>query len=130
MHEFEISEERRSLDDDQPIVMSRGLERPSVFQKDENSISRLRRSPTSSCCSLQDASRTAVSTSTMTDSQENSVQCVAVSYVGPYRMIGGQAFLELTLQLLDGSEVRYLASRPAAKSLIEGLTLAENLARS
>ncbi len=71
-----------------------------------------------------------MSISTMTDSREHSVQRVAVSYVGPYRTIGGQAFLELTLQLLDGSEVSYLASRPAAKSLIEGLTLAENLARS
>ncbi len=66
----------------------------------------------------------------MNDSRENSIQCVAVSYVGPYNLIGGQAFLELTLQLIDGSEVSYLVSRPAVRSLLDGLGLAENLARS
>ena len=66
----------------------------------------------------------------MTNNRENSVQCVAISYVGPFKLYGGQAFLELTLELLDGSEVSYLVSRPAVRSLLEGLTLAESLARS
>ncbi|MBI2798669.1 MAG: hypothetical protein HYX63_00025 [Gammaproteobacteria bacterium] len=66
----------------------------------------------------------------MTNNREDSVQCVAVTYVGPYNIYGGNAFLEITLELIDGSEISYLVSRPAAKSLLEGLTLAENLARS
>ena len=66
----------------------------------------------------------------MVSNLEKSIQCVGVTYVGPFKIYGGQAFLELTLQLIDGSEVSYLVSRPAVKSLIEGLTLAENLARS
>ena len=66
----------------------------------------------------------------MTDSRENSIQCVAVSYVGPYSLIGGQAFVELTLQLIERFKVSYLVSRPAVRSLLDGPALAENLARS
>ena len=66
----------------------------------------------------------------MNKSRENSVQCVAVTYVGPYKIYGGAPFLEVTLELIDGSEASYLVSRPAVKSLIEGLAIAEHLARS
>lgn len=66
----------------------------------------------------------------MNNTHDRSVQCVAVSYVGPYKLIGGMAYLEVMLQLMDGSELSYLVSRTAVRSLIEGLTLAENLARS
>ena len=66
----------------------------------------------------------------MISNRENSVQCVAVTYVGPYEIYGGEPFLELTLQLIDGGEMSYLVSRPAVKSLLEGLALAENFARS
>ena len=84
----------------------------------------------SSRYSLQVGSGSAHSTIEMKNNQDQSVQCVGVSYVGPFKLYGGQAFLELTLQLLDGSEVSYLVSRPAVRSLIEGMTLAETLARS
>lgn len=66
----------------------------------------------------------------MKDSRENSVQCVAITFVGPYKVYGSQPFLELTLQLIDGAEVSYLVSRPAVRTLIEGLTLAEKFALS
>ncbi len=66
----------------------------------------------------------------MTSNFENSVQCVAVTYVGPFKIYAGEAHLELILELIDGSEVSYLVSRPAVRSLLDGLALAENLARS
>lgn len=50
--------------------------------------------------------------------------------MGPFKLDVEEAFLELTLELLDGSEVSYLVSRPAVRSLFEGLTFAKNLARS
>lgn len=71
-----------------------------------------------------------MSSSMMNGSLENSVQCVALTYVGPYELIGGVAYLEVILELMDGSEASYLLSRPAVQSLIEGLTCAEILARS
>ena len=58
------------------------------------------------------------------------MHCVAVTYVGTYRIYRAQAFLELTVALKDGTEVSYLVPRTAAPSLLEGLTLAEKLARS
>ncbi len=66
----------------------------------------------------------------MRNNRESSVQCVAVTYVGPYELIGGVAYLEVILELIDGSEASYLLSRPAVQSLLEGLTCAETLARS
>ena len=66
----------------------------------------------------------------MSNNRKDSVQCVAISYVGPFKLDVEEAFLELTLELLDGSEVSYLVSRPAVRSLFEGLTFAKNLARS
>ena len=66
----------------------------------------------------------------MNRNREDSVQCVAVTYVGPYKIYGGAPFLEVTLELIDGSEVSYVVSRPAVKSLIEGLAIAEYLAHS
>ena len=71
-----------------------------------------------------------LSRNAMAKNREDSVQCVAITYVGPFEIHGGEAFLEITLQLIDGSEVSYLVSRPAVRSLLEGLALAEKLARS
>lgn len=48
----------------------------------------------------------------------------------PLQNLWWGAFLEVSLELIDGSEVSYLISRPAVRSLLEGLALAENLARS
>ena len=47
----------------------------------------------------------------MSSTQDRSLQCVAVCYVGPYKLIGGMAYLEVTIQLIDGSELSYLVSR-------------------
>ena len=66
----------------------------------------------------------------MNKNREDSVQCVGVTYVGPYKIYGGAAFLEVTLELIDGGEVSYLVSRPAVQSLMDGLQIAETLMRS
>ena len=75
-------------------------------------------------------SATGLSTLPMSDNQADSVQCVAVTYVSPYNLIGGVPYLEVILELIDGREVSYLVSRPAVQSLLQGLTFAESLARS
>lgn len=66
----------------------------------------------------------------MSGRPKDSVQCIADGYVEPLKIYGGEAFLELTLELIDGSEVCYLVSRSAVRSMLLGLTLATKLAKS